>query len=71
MPLNIVTNVSFEGKNEDGVADSKAKDNGTANTVEAEVIINGHAKQEATDDVPLPPAAKYSEIWILGHDFSH
>ncbi|GAN09431.1 hypothetical protein MAM1_0267d08958 [Mucor ambiguus] len=52
--------------------DSEAGDNDTANTVEAKVI-NGHAEQEATttDDVGLPPAAKYSEIWIhMRSDFS-
>ncbi|GAN06084.1 hypothetical protein MAM1_0111c05561 [Mucor ambiguus] len=63
MSLNIATNVSFEDENEGNAVASKANDNGTANTVEATtVIISGHAKQEATDDVALPPTAKYSEI---------
>ncbi|GAN01733.1 hypothetical protein MAM1_0011d01168 [Mucor ambiguus] len=50
-------------KNEGDAIDSKAEGNGTADAVEGKVI-NGHAKQEATDDVALPPAAKYSETRI-------
>ncbi|GAN02299.1 hypothetical protein MAM1_0020c01742 [Mucor ambiguus] len=70
MPLNIATNVSFKDKNEDDAADSIVNGNVTANAVEAKVI-SGHAEREATDDVALPPTAKYSEIWIhLKHDFS-
>ncbi|GAN11434.1 hypothetical protein MAM1_0603d10997 [Mucor ambiguus] len=61
MSLNIATNGSFEDDEEGGAVDNKANDNGTANnTVEAKVI-NGHAEQEATDDVVFPPTAKYSE----------
>ncbi|GAN09323.1 hypothetical protein MAM1_0259c08848 [Mucor ambiguus] len=59
MPLNIATNISFEDENEGDAVDSKADDNGPANAVEAKVI-NDHTKQEATDDVALPPTAKYS-----------
>ncbi|GAN01048.1 hypothetical protein MAM1_0004d00479 [Mucor ambiguus] len=65
MPLKIAINVSFEDENEGDAVDSKADDNGTANEVEATtVIISGHAEQEATDDVDLPPNANYSEIRI-------
>ncbi|GAN04245.1 hypothetical protein MAM1_0058c03705 [Mucor ambiguus] len=56
IPLNISTNVSFEGENEDDAADNKADENGTTNAVEA-TFINGHAEQEATDAVVLPPTA--------------
>ncbi|GAN08327.1 hypothetical protein MAM1_0199d07836 [Mucor ambiguus] len=73
IPLNIATNVSFENENEGDAADSRVVDNNndTNNAVKAKVI-NGHTEQEATDDVALPPAAKYSEIWIhLKPDFSH
>ncbi|GAN00634.1 hypothetical protein MAM1_0001c00056 [Mucor ambiguus] len=63
MSVNIATNVSFEDENEVGAVDSKANDNDTANAVETTtVIISGHAEQEATDDVALPPTANYSEI---------
>ncbi|GAN10713.1 hypothetical protein MAM1_0389c10258 [Mucor ambiguus] len=45
------------------VAIIKAGSNGTANAVEAKVIINGYAKQvEATDAVAFPQTAKYSEV---------
>ncbi|GAN00590.1 hypothetical protein MAM1_0001d00012 [Mucor ambiguus] len=71
MPLNIATNVSFEDKNEGDAVDSKVNDNSANNTGESKVINNGHAKQEAKNDVALPPTTKYSEIWIhLGPDFS-
>ncbi|GAN04615.1 hypothetical protein MAM1_0069d04076 [Mucor ambiguus] len=72
MPLKIATNVSFEDEDEGDAVDSKADDNSAANAGKYKVINNGHAKQEATDDVALlPPAAKYSEIWIhLRPDFS-
>ncbi|GAN02583.1 hypothetical protein MAM1_0024c02027 [Mucor ambiguus] len=64
MPLNIATNVSFENKNEDDAVDSRITDNNdsTANAVEAKVI-HGHAEQEVTNDVALPPTERYSEIW--------
>ncbi|GAN05865.1 hypothetical protein MAM1_0103c05341 [Mucor ambiguus] len=70
--LDIATNDSFKDENEGDAVDSRADDNGTANAVEATtVIINGHDEQEATDDVALPPTAKYSKIWIpLRPDFS-
>ncbi|GAN02190.1 hypothetical protein MAM1_0018d01631 [Mucor ambiguus] len=71
MPFSIATNVSFKGKNEGGKAvDSKTNDNdGIANAVKAKVI-NGHAKQEVTDNVSLPPTAKYCKVCIhLRHDF--
>ncbi|GAN03359.1 hypothetical protein MAM1_0039c02812 [Mucor ambiguus] len=62
MLLNIATNASFEDKNEGDTVDSKAKDNGgTANAVEAKVI-NGHAEQEATDDIALPPTANTAKF---------
>ncbi|GAN02701.1 hypothetical protein MAM1_0026d02147 [Mucor ambiguus] len=62
--LDITANDSFKDKNEGDAVDSKANDNGTVNAVEATtVIISGHAEQEATDDVALPPTAKYSKIW--------
>ncbi|GAN11628.1 hypothetical protein MAM1_0759d11204, partial [Mucor ambiguus] len=62
MPRNVATNVSFEDENEgDSVDSSKADINGgIANAVEATTAtISGHAEQEATDDVALPPTAKY------------
>ncbi|GAN06039.1 hypothetical protein MAM1_0109c05516 [Mucor ambiguus] len=70
--LDIAANDSFKDENEGDAVDSKANDNGTANAVEATtVIISGHAGQGATDDVALPPTAKYRKIWIhLGPDFS-
>ncbi|GAN10987.1 hypothetical protein MAM1_0443c10538 [Mucor ambiguus] len=66
------TNVSFESENESDAIDSKADGNGTINSVEATtVIISGHAEQEATDDVVLPPTAKYCKNWIYFRpDFS-
>ncbi|GAN03343.1 hypothetical protein MAM1_0039d02796 [Mucor ambiguus] len=61
--LDITTNDSLEGENKGDAVDSKADNNGTANAVEATtVIISGHAEQKATDDVALPPTAKYSKI---------
>ncbi|GAN10246.1 hypothetical protein MAM1_0334c09784 [Mucor ambiguus] len=71
MSLRIATNASFEDKNEVDTVDRKVNDSGTVNAVEATtVIISGHAEQEATDDVALPPTANYSEIRIhLRHDF--
>ncbi|GAN04628.1 hypothetical protein MAM1_0069d04089 [Mucor ambiguus] len=58
--LDIATNDSFKDKNEGDTVDSNANDNSTANAVEATtVIISGHAEQEATDDIALPPTAKY------------
>ncbi|GAN11271.1 hypothetical protein MAM1_0521c10830 [Mucor ambiguus] len=61
----MATNDPFKDKNEGDTVDSKANDNGTANAIEATaVIISGHAEQEATDDVSLPPTAKYSKICI-------
>ncbi|GAN01265.1 hypothetical protein MAM1_0006d00697 [Mucor ambiguus] len=57
------TNASFEDKNEGNVVDSKADDNVIANAVEAKVI-NGHAEQETTYDVALPPIAKYRKVWV-------
>ncbi|GAN09485.1 hypothetical protein MAM1_0270c09014 [Mucor ambiguus] len=70
--LDIATNDSFKDENEGDAVDSNACDNGTANAVEATtVIISGYAEQEATNDVALPPTAKYSKIWIyLRPDFS-
>ncbi|GAN06702.1 hypothetical protein MAM1_0133c06190 [Mucor ambiguus] len=61
--LDIATNDSFKDENEGDAVDSKANNNGTANTVEAKVI-NGHAEQETTtkDDVALPINAKHSEF---------
>ncbi|GAN07608.1 hypothetical protein MAM1_0168d07108 [Mucor ambiguus] len=53
MPLNIATNVSFKDENEGDAVDSKANDNGAANTIEA-IVINGHAEQEAIDQMMLP-----------------
>ncbi|GAN09422.1 hypothetical protein MAM1_0267d08949, partial [Mucor ambiguus] len=38
MPLNIITNVSFEDENEGDAVNSKADDNGAANAVGAKVI---------------------------------
>ncbi|GAN08588.1 hypothetical protein MAM1_0213d08102 [Mucor ambiguus] len=68
----MAANDSFKGKNKGDAVDSKANNNGTANTVKATtVIISSHAEQEATDDVALPPTAKYSKICIhLRPDFS-
>ncbi|GAN04992.1 hypothetical protein MAM1_0079d04460 [Mucor ambiguus] len=43
MSLNIASNMSFEDENEGNAVDSKANDNGTANTVEATVINDGRA----------------------------
>ncbi|GAN08334.1 hypothetical protein MAM1_0200c07843 [Mucor ambiguus] len=61
--LDIVTNDSFEDKNEGDIVGSKANDNGTANAVEATTVtISSHDEQEATDDVALPLTAKYSKI---------
>ncbi|GAN05037.1 hypothetical protein MAM1_0080c04506 [Mucor ambiguus] len=51
--LDIATNNSFKDENEGDAVDSKANNNGTANTVEAKVI-NGHAEQEAMDQMMLP-----------------
>ncbi|GAN02433.1 hypothetical protein MAM1_0022d01876 [Mucor ambiguus] len=72
MPLNTTTNVSFEDENEGDAIDIKADGNGTASAVEAiTVVISGHAEHEATDDIALPPTAKYSEIRIyFGPNFS-
>ncbi|GAN03553.1 hypothetical protein MAM1_0043d03008 [Mucor ambiguus] len=70
--LDIATNDSFKDENGGVTVDSKANDNSTANAVEeaTTVIISSHDEQEATDDVALPPAAKYSQIWIhLRPDF--
>ncbi|GAN05310.1 conserved hypothetical protein [Mucor ambiguus] len=61
MLLDIATNIFFEDENEADAVESKADDNGTANPVEANVISD-HAKQEATDDVVLLLAARYSKI---------
>ncbi|GAN09669.1 hypothetical protein MAM1_0282d09200 [Mucor ambiguus] len=61
IPFKIATDVSFEDENEGDAVDSKVDDyGGIANAVEAnnKVIISGHAEQEATDDVALPPTAK-------------
>ncbi|GAN00655.1 hypothetical protein MAM1_0001d00077 [Mucor ambiguus] len=44
---------SFKNENEGDAVDSKAKNNGTANAVEAKVI-NDHAEQEAIDQMVLP-----------------
>ncbi|GAN08913.1 hypothetical protein MAM1_0231d08433 [Mucor ambiguus] len=68
----MTANDSFKDKNKGDAVDSKANDNGTTNAVEATtVIISGYAEQEATDDVVLPPSAKYSKICIhLRPDFS-
>ncbi|GAN05003.1 hypothetical protein MAM1_0079c04471 [Mucor ambiguus] len=63
MLFSITTNISFKDENENASVDSGVDDNGAANAVEAKVV-NGYAKQEATDDVSLPPTAKYSETWI-------
>ncbi|GAN03495.1 hypothetical protein MAM1_0041d02949 [Mucor ambiguus] len=63
MSLNIATNVSFEDEDERDAVYIKANDNSAANAGKYSVINNGYAKQEATDDVTLPPTAKYSEIW--------
>ncbi|GAN02493.1 hypothetical protein MAM1_0023d01937 [Mucor ambiguus] len=53
MPLNISTNVSFKNENEGDSVDSDADDNGAANAVKVKVI-NGHAEQEAIDQMMLP-----------------
>ncbi|GAN04355.1 hypothetical protein MAM1_0061d03815 [Mucor ambiguus] len=53
MVLNVATNDSFKDENEGDVVDSKTKNNGTANAVEAEVISD-HAEQEANDQMMLP-----------------
>ncbi|GAN08954.1 hypothetical protein MAM1_0234d08474 [Mucor ambiguus] len=72
MPLNIATNVSFEDEDEGDAVDSKANDNVIADAVKTTKVMNSHVKQDATDDVVLPPAAEYSDIWIyLRHGFSH
>ncbi|GAN03407.1 hypothetical protein MAM1_0040d02860 [Mucor ambiguus] len=47
------TDVSFEDENEADAVDSRVDDNSTANTVEAKVI-NGHAEQDAIDQMMLP-----------------
>ncbi|GAN05622.1 hypothetical protein MAM1_0097c05094 [Mucor ambiguus] len=59
------TNASFENENEGDAVDSRVVDNnnGTANTVEAN-LLKGYVEQETTDDVAVHPTAKYSEIWI-------
>ncbi|GAN02505.1 hypothetical protein MAM1_0023c01949 [Mucor ambiguus] len=51
--LQIATNDFFEDENEGDAVDSKAINNGTGNAVEAKVI-NGHAEQEAIDQMMLP-----------------
>ncbi|GAN01096.1 hypothetical protein MAM1_0004c00527 [Mucor ambiguus] len=61
--LNIATNVSKD-ENEGTAVDIKTSDSYAANAVKATVINDGHAKQEATDDVASPPIAKYSKICI-------
>ncbi|GAN01440.1 hypothetical protein MAM1_0007d00873 [Mucor ambiguus] len=53
MTLNIAADVFFEDENETDAVDSRVDGNGTANAVKAEVI-NGHAKQEAIDQIMLP-----------------
>ncbi|GAN07133.1 hypothetical protein MAM1_0150c06626 [Mucor ambiguus] len=63
MALSIATNLSFEDENGGDAVDSKANDNGTASVVEVTVINTGHSKQEVTNAVALPSAAKYSKIW--------
>ncbi|GAN02243.1 hypothetical protein MAM1_0019c01684 [Mucor ambiguus] len=50
--LDIAANDSFKNENEGGAVDSKANNNGTANTVEAKVV-NGHAEQEVIDQMML------------------
>ncbi|GAN01169.1 hypothetical protein MAM1_0005d00600 [Mucor ambiguus] len=60
MPLSIAaTNFSFEDENEDDAVNHSKSDNngGPANAVEAKVV-NGHAEQEAMNDVALPSTAK-------------
>ncbi|GAN01132.1 hypothetical protein MAM1_0005c00563 [Mucor ambiguus] len=64
MPLNIATNVSFKDENEGDVVDSKADGNGSTTDAVKAKVINDYTKQEATDDVALPPPANYSEIRI-------
>ncbi|GAN04942.1 hypothetical protein MAM1_0077d04409 [Mucor ambiguus] len=51
--VDIATNGSFEDENEGGAVDSKANNNGAANAFETKVI-NGHAEQEAIDQMMLP-----------------
>ncbi|GAN10318.1 hypothetical protein MAM1_0343c09856 [Mucor ambiguus] len=62
MPLNIITNVSFEDKNEGDAVDSRVVDNinngTTINAVEAKVINGYHVEQDTTDDVASPSTAK-------------
>ncbi|GAN02287.1 hypothetical protein MAM1_0020d01730 [Mucor ambiguus] len=53
MILNIAADVSFEVENEADAVDSRVDDNGIANAVKAKVI-DGHAKQEAIDQMMLP-----------------
>ncbi|GAN01782.1 hypothetical protein MAM1_0012c01217 [Mucor ambiguus] len=52
--------------------DSRVVNNNNGTSISAkDKVINGHAEQEATNDVALPPTAKYSEIWMhLRPDFS-
>ncbi|GAN11741.1 hypothetical protein MAM1_0878d11326 [Mucor ambiguus] len=62
MPLSITTNVSFEDENEEDTVDSSiTDDSGTTSAVET-TLINGHAEQDATDDVVLSPTAKFGYI---------
>ncbi|GAN08691.1 hypothetical protein MAM1_0218d08206 [Mucor ambiguus] len=51
--LDIATNDSFKDEKEGDTADIKADNNDTANAVEVKVI-NGHAQQEAIDQMMLP-----------------
>ncbi|GAN00687.1 hypothetical protein MAM1_0001c00109 [Mucor ambiguus] len=51
--LDIATNDSFRDENEGDAVDSKANNNGIADAVEAKVT-NGHAEQEAIDQMMLP-----------------
>ncbi|GAN05399.1 hypothetical protein MAM1_0090d04870 [Mucor ambiguus] len=51
--LDIATNDSFKDENEGDDVDNKANNNGIANAVEAKAI-NGHAEQEAIDQMMLP-----------------
>ncbi|GAN05898.1 hypothetical protein MAM1_0104d05374 [Mucor ambiguus] len=64
MSLNIATTVPLMRDENKGEAIDIKSDgsNGTANAVEAIKVIDGHAEQEATGDVALPPTAEYSNI---------
>ncbi|GAN11687.1 hypothetical protein MAM1_0812c11268 [Mucor ambiguus] len=65
MPLRTTTNASFfvedENEGSDAVDNKVDINSSTANAVKAKVI-NGHTEQKTTDDVSLPPLAKFGYI---------